>query len=62
MLFSHSEFFFLASHLSLPEKVSAGLAYLHPPFQVWKAGVYLQRLSNISLCIKLKCQFMHKVC
>lgn len=52
MLFSLSDVFFLASRSSSPEKVSAGLAYLHPHFQVWKAGVHLQSLSIISLCIK----------
>lgn len=54
--------FFLVSCSSSPEKVSAGLAYLHPPFQVWKSGIHLQSLSVIRLCTKLKCQFMHKVC
>ena len=53
VLFSHSDVFFLPSHSSSPEKVSAGLAYLHPPFQVWKASVHLQSLSIIHLCIKL---------
>lgn len=62
MVFSHSDFFFLESHSSSPEKVIAGLADLHPPFLVCKAGVHLQSLSIISLCIKLKCQSMHKVC
>lgn len=52
MLFSPSDIFYLVSRSSSPEKVSAGLAYLHPHFQVWKAGVHLQSLSIISLCIK----------
>lgn len=62
MVFSHSDVFFLESRSSSPEKVIAGLADLHPPFLVCKMGVHLQSLPIISLCIKLKCQSMHKAC
>lgn len=54
--------FFLESCSSSPEKVIAGFADLHPPFQVHKVGVHLQSLSIISLRIKLKCQSMQKAC
>lgn len=60
--FSLRWFFFLESCSSSPEKVIAGLADLHRPFQVWKGGVHLQGLAIISLRIKLNCQSMHKAC